>query len=129
MTRHSLLRGALSLLLPVLFVGLLPPAVGAQPPAKKQVKKERVVPKKARAAPGEKSRAAPAVERHRPRRERPRRSYVPTRRDYGHVQVTRRHRRDDGRLDIRPVIVRSARVAPIVLDRFEDRRRDHHESQ
>ena len=53
------------------------------------------------------------------------RSYQPTRREYSRVRVTRYPRRHDGRLDVRPVMLRSARVRPVVLDRFEDRRREH----
>lgn len=53
------------------------------------------------------------------------RSYQPTRREYSRVQVTRYPRRHDGRLDVRPVMLRSARVRPVVLQRLGDRRREH----
>jgi len=88
---------------------------GAQPPAKRRVKGDHVQPGKFRVAP---------ADRTSPRRVRPRKSYVRTHRDYGHVRVTRRHRRDDGRIHIRPVLLRSARVRPVVLERFQERRRD-----
>ncbi|UCC31873.1 MAG: hypothetical protein JSU86_06265 [Phycisphaerales bacterium] len=96
-----------------LFV--IPAFADGQPPRKKRVKKEPPKVQKPRAAPSDKSR---------PRRLRPRKAYVPTRREYGHVRVARRSRHGDQRLNIRPVILRSARVTPVVLDRFEDRRRD-----
>ncbi len=115
MLRHLPQTGALILVFSMLLGGLLPPSAGAQPPTKKRVKKERATPQKARVVPGNR----PAQ-----RRTRPRKSYVRTRRDYGHVRVTRRHRRDDGKFNIRPIIVRSSRVTPVVLDRFEDQGRD-----
>jgi len=87
----------------------------AQPPAKRRARGDHFPPGEPRVAP---------MDRTGPRRVRPRKSYVPTRRDYGHVRVTRRPRRDDGRIYIRPVLVHSARVGPVVLDRFEERRRD-----
>lgn len=50
--------------------------------------------------------------------------YIPTKRVYGHVRVTEYPRRPDGRINVRRVIARSQRVTPVVLERFEDRRRD-----
>lgn len=52
------------------------------------------------------------------------RRYLRTRNNYRHVRVSRRARRSDGRIDIRPVIVRSTRIRPVVLERFENRRRE-----
>lgn len=98
-----------------------------EPPSKKRMKDATVPSTKKRA---NKDRAARAkspfapVGKSRTPRVRPRKSYVQTRRDYGHVQVTRRHRRDDGRLHTRPILVRSARIGSVVLNRFQDRRRD-----
>ena len=120
-TRWPRCRGT-SLVLAILLIGLFHVPAGAQTPKKKRVQKGKAVrhkgkavPHKARAAPGEKSRV---------RRAHPKKSYVRVRRDYGHVRVTRRHRQPDGALNARPIIVRSARVSPVVLGRFEDRRRD-----
>lgn len=113
--KHLLRPGVLILVLGLLFGGLLPPSTDAQPPAKKKVKKQQAPTKKARAVSGDR----PGV-----RRTRPRESYVRTRRDFGHVRVRQRHRHGDVTLDIRPILVRSARVTPVVLHRFEDRRRE-----
>lgn len=121
----------------IVLVGLLCLPVGADPPAKKRVKraeppaKKRVKhaepPSKKRVkvepASPKKSRVVP-VDKHRRHRVRPIRSYVRTRRDFGHVRVIRRDRRADGRLHVRPILVRSAWVRPVVIERFEDRRRD-----
>ena len=51
---------------------------------------------------------------------RPRKAYVRTRRDYGHVRVLEPHRHDDGRLNVRPIIVRSARMTPVVLSQLDE---------
>lgn len=93
----------------------VPAPAGGQPPRKKRVKKEPPKVQKPRAAPSNESR---------PRRLHPRKAYVPTRREYGHVRVARRSRHGDQRFNIRPVILRSARVTPVVLDYFDDPRRD-----
>ena len=102
-------------LIALLLGGLLPLRAGAQPPAKKRIDRGRTTPKKARVISPDESRR---------RRERPRKAFVRTRRDYGHVRVTHHRASADGRLSMRPIIVRSARVTPLVLERFEDRRRD-----
>ena len=103
------------LLIALLLGGLLPLRAGAQPPAKKRIDRGRTTPKKARVVSPEES----------PRRRvHPRKAYVRTRRDYGHVRVTHRQASADGRLNMRPVIVRSARVTPRVLERFEDPKQD-----
>ena len=56
-------------------------------------------------------------------RGRPQKAYVRTQRDYGHVRVAEPRRNDDGRLNVRPIIVRSTRVTPNVLTQFDERHR------
>lgn len=128
-----------SLILALLMVGLLHAPAGAQTAKKKRVQKGKAVPKKAQVAPGKKGRVAPGEkgrvapgkkarvapgEKSRVRRMHPKKSYVRVRRDYGHVRVTRRHPPAGGTVNVRPIIVRSSRVSPVMLGRFEDRRRD-----
>jgi hypothetical protein len=122
----------------VLLAGLITLPLFADPPVKKRVKRsgpptreriqkgkpvgkkkvvgDRDVRNRPRVISSEKRRAAPAE---------PQKRFVRTRRDFGHVRVARCHRRDDGHLHIRPILVRSAKVRPVVLDRFEERRREH----
>lgn len=52
------------------------------------------------------------------------RQYVPTRREYAHVRLTRFPRVDD-HIDHRTIVVRSARVQPYVIERFEPRTREN----
>jgi hypothetical protein len=113
---HWRRRGLAVFLLPILVLGMTDVLVDAQTPRKSKAQKAR--PAHPRAQPKSKS-----MVETRPRREHPQRSYVRTRRDYGHVRLTRRERHE-GRLNVRPIIVKSARVSPVVLQRFEDRRRD-----
>ncbi len=126
MLRHWTRQRTVRLFMAIGLVGLLSVPAGADPPSKKRAQgaeprsKKRVVTEPA--APRG-PRVVP-VEKPRPRRVRPTRSYVRTRRDFGHVQLTRRDRRADGRLLIRPALVRSMRVRPVLLERFQDRRRD-----
>ncbi len=51
--------------------------------------------------------------------------YVRTHRDYGHVRVVERTPIVRRRVETRQVIVRSARVSPIIIERFPPARRDH----
>ena len=100
-----------------------------EPPQKKEPKgKRRVEKHRPRVEP---DRQAPPARRrdadsHDRRRVTPRRGkvYLPTRRAYGHIRVSERPHRHDGSIQVGRIIARSQRVTPIVLERFEDRRRD-----
>ncbi len=120
MIRCSLPAGTVMLLTCVLLGNPLVRPVRAEPPRKKRVEKKPASPKKARAVRSPSSGSAAASDA---RRTQKRKSYVRPRKAYGHVRVARHHRRDDGRLDIRPIMARSARVRPVVLNRFEERHR------
>ncbi|UCE61362.1 MAG: hypothetical protein JSU63_06365 [Phycisphaerales bacterium] len=76
--------------------------------------RERVSPHKDRATP---------IDGRKRSRVRDKKTYLRTRDRYRHVRIAQHHRRDDGRVYIRPIIQRSVTVLPSVLDRFEGRRR------
>jgi len=131
MSRHWPQYRTTSLLAMGLVLGTLQGISQAQPPAKKQrVQKQRVQKDKGRKEHAQKGRVSPPRARAEPagktRAPRARRgkSYVRARRDYGHVRVPRRVRRVDGAPSARPVLIRSARVTPAVLRRFEGRRHE-----
>ena len=50
--------------------------------------------------------------------------YLPTRRTYGHVRVSRYPRRPDGHIHAARLIARSQRLTPVVLERFDHRHRE-----
>ena len=110
-------------------------AVGQRPLGKKKPKKTTVKQRSPHAskerAPGAKaSPRSPRAAKERAlrsthgKRVTQRRRYVPTRREYRHVRFAHRPYHEDGRLDTRRILMRSARVTPVVLERFHDHRRD-----
>jgi len=112
------------------LVGLFSLSAAADPPSKTRVTKEQDTSSKGRSGHDDRrdeirvdGRDDRRDGRRNVRRERPTKSYVPTRRDYGHVRVVQPHRRADGTINIRPIIGRCSKVTPVVLARFEDKRR------
>jgi len=83
--------------------------------------RERITPReRERVVPGDRERVTPGEKER--RRAHPKKTYIRTRDTYRHVRLSNRHRREGGRLHIRPAISRSVTVLPSVLDRLEGRR-------
>lgn len=131
MSRHWPQYLTTSLLMTGLVLGVFQGIVQAQSLAKQQrVQKQRVQKEKGRNDSAQKDRIFPPEARPEPVGKarapgaRPAKSYVRARRDYGHVRVPRRVHNLDGTPSARPVLIRSARVTPAVLQRFEGRRHE-----
>jgi hypothetical protein len=94
-----------------------------EPPGKRRTEKDRPDAERDRQNPPVQRRDADSGDRGGETHRRGK-LYLPTRRVYGHVRVSERPRQPDGRINVRRVIARSQRVTPVVLERFQDRRRE-----